>query len=205
MTTIYTTDFVITPGATYKFKVEARNSVGYSDFSNTVVIQAVQVPDTPDAPVVEKAGTETVVSWVAPYHGGSAITSYIVSFLKSDGSFTTSPTYCIHNDATMISEASCSVPSSHFVGSPFNLEWGDQVFAKIIASNWRGSSPESGVSNGVVILSVPDAPINLVNVPAITDGTTIGIEWEIGVEEGGTSVLDYRVSYDEGIGNEVVV
>ena len=47
MTTVYTTDFAITPGATYKFKVEARNSVGYSEFSNTVVIQAVQVPDTP--------------------------------------------------------------------------------------------------------------------------------------------------------------
>ena len=26
----YTTDFTITAGATYKFKVEARNSVGYS-------------------------------------------------------------------------------------------------------------------------------------------------------------------------------
>jgi hypothetical protein len=82
----------------------------------------------------------------------------------------------------MISETLCRVPNSHFVSEPFNLQWGEQVFAKIIASNWRGSSGESGVSNGVVILSVPDAPINLVNVPAITDGTTIGIQWEIGAE-----------------------
>jgi hypothetical protein len=29
----YTTTVILTPGASYKFKVEAQNSVGYSDLS----------------------------------------------------------------------------------------------------------------------------------------------------------------------------
>jgi hypothetical protein len=34
----YTTDFVLTPGALYKFKLEAYNSVGYSQYSEILEI-----------------------------------------------------------------------------------------------------------------------------------------------------------------------
>ena len=37
-------------GATYSFRVQARNSVGSSDYSNTLEIIAGTVPSTPDAP-----------------------------------------------------------------------------------------------------------------------------------------------------------
>lgn len=150
--------------------------------------------------------TNTVISWTAPYNGGSAITRYTVSFLESDGvTYTPSPTECLADDATIISEAKCTVPSSHFVGSPFNLVWGSSIHAKVIASNWRGESLESGSGNGALIYRVPDSPINLANDDSITMATTIGLTWEKAVETGGTSVYDYRVTYDQGTGNYVVL
>lgn len=49
-TGVYTRNFLatdLTAGTTYKFKVQARNSFGYSDLSVEVSILAAQVPDAP--------------------------------------------------------------------------------------------------------------------------------------------------------------
>jgi hypothetical protein len=48
----YTTSVLLTPGQTYKFKVEARNQVGYSQLSQSVSILCAQPPDQPGAPTV---------------------------------------------------------------------------------------------------------------------------------------------------------
>lgn len=37
----------LTPGLTYKFKVQSRNAVGLSDFAPEVSILAAKVPDAP--------------------------------------------------------------------------------------------------------------------------------------------------------------
>jgi len=39
----------------------------------------------------------------------------------------------------------------------------------IVAGNIVGNSPNSPIGNGAVILTVPDAPINLANIPSITN------------------------------------
>ena len=46
-----------------------------------------------------------------------------------------------------------------------------------------------------MILRIPDAPINLRNVPSVTSATIIGIEWDDGVNNGGTEVIDYLIQY----------
>lgn len=48
--------------------------------------------------------------------------------------------------------------------SPFNIPWGSYVYAKVIAVNIIGDSPISPISNGALILTVPDAPVDLTNV-----------------------------------------
>lgn len=40
----YTTNFTLTPGATYSFYVQARNLVGYSQFSVVLQVLAASVP-----------------------------------------------------------------------------------------------------------------------------------------------------------------
>lgn len=52
----------------------------------------------------------------------------------------------------------------------------------------------------------PDAPSNLANDPSVTTASQIGLNWEEGSENGGTSVLDFNLFYDQGLGtNDFVV
>jgi hypothetical protein len=50
-------------------------------------------------------------------------------------------------------------------------------------------------------LRIPDAPVSLANVPAQTTGTQIGLTWSDGSNNGGTPVIDYRVSFNGGSGS----
>jgi len=51
----------------------------------------------------------------------------------------------------------------------------------------------------------PDAPIDLQNDLAVTSDTTVGISWRNGASDGGASVIDYRISYDQSVGNYVTL
>jgi len=56
----------LAPGKSYKFKVEALNSVGYSLPSTEFAIIASQVPDKPAAPTTTRLVSTIVVDWDAP-------------------------------------------------------------------------------------------------------------------------------------------
>jgi hypothetical protein len=72
------TALTLTHGTTYKFKVQARNSVGFSAYSSEVSILAAQVPNQPLTPQTLIIDETVVVSWKSPYNGGSAITSFSI-------------------------------------------------------------------------------------------------------------------------------
>ena len=42
---------------------------------------------------------------------------------------------------------------------------------------------------------MPDAPINLVNLPDVTDANNIGFAWTAGASDGGNSVIDHKIWY----------
>jgi hypothetical protein len=67
---------------------------------------------------------------------------------------------------------------------------------KVTARNTVGSGLQS---QAVTILAarVADPPVNLANVPSITTAYQIGITWQDGAYNGGTPILDYRVSFKE--------
>jgi hypothetical protein len=54
-------------------------------------------------------------------------------------------------------------------------------------------------SESITILAamISDAPLNLMNVPSITTAYQIGLTWIPGLFDGGTPVIDYRVSLKE--------
>ncbi len=78
--------------------------------------------------------------------------------------------------------------------SPFNLDWGTSVFAKVIATNAYGSSVESSAGNGAVITTTPDAPISLAENTSLRTKSTLGITWSKADFIGGAEIIDYRVS-----------
>jgi len=54
-----------------------------------------------------------------------------------------------------------------------------------------------------VILTTPDAPINFTENIAIRTSTSIGLQWTIGVQNGGANVTDFRLSYSVGVNSNV--
>jgi len=45
--------------------------------------------------------------------------------------------------------------------SDYLLDWGDSVFATVVATNSKGDSSESQPGNGAQIITKPDQPANL--------------------------------------------
>jgi len=132
----YTTTQTLTPGAYYTFIVEARNSVGYSLPSNTFTILAAQPPDTPIAPTTLRSGSSIITNWTAPYNGGTAITSYQVTFRASDGvTFYPMTLFCDGTTNAVRLSRSCTIPSIAFTSLPWNLPWGSFIYAQVTATN----------------------------------------------------------------------
>lgn len=105
---------------------------------------------------------------------------------------------CDGTSSAVVDSKSCLISIDTLRQVPFSYDWGDSVYAKFTASNIVGTSEESEVGNGATILTNPDAPLNVVNNPSYTAATQIGLTWENGLADGGTPVIDYRVSYDQG-------
>lgn len=109
--------------------------------------------------------------------------------------YATDLTYCDGSSADVLANAKCSVPIATLRSAPFNLAWGDSVSAKLSATNVVGTSPESPTGNGAVILTYPDSPLNLANDDSVTNENQIGLTWQEGLANGGSPVIDYRISY----------
>ena len=78
------------------------------------------------------------------------------------------------------------------------------MYAIVSAVNIVGPSVFSEKTldaEAAIILTNPDAPKNLVNVPSITSGTKVGLSWTIGDKNGGSPVIDYTVSKALGSGS----
>jgi hypothetical protein len=139
------------------------------------------------------------ISWVAPNDQGSEILKYKIYIQKNDLSFTEDLTYCNGADQTVIDATSCLIPISELISSLYNLPWGSEIKAKLIARNAYGDSEESDVGGSAVILTNPDKPLNVVEVYSERTATSLGVSWDEGSQNGGSPVIDYTVSYAEGV------
>jgi len=81
---------------------------------------------------------------------------------------------------------------------------GQSVRARISAINFYGESELSDVGRGAIFVSVPDTPL-LSNNPDVTNENRIGLSWQGGLSDGGTAVLDYRITYDQSIGTYITL
>jgi len=97
------------------------------------------------------------------------------------------------------------VPIAKLIVEPYNLPWGSNIHATVSAINIIGASEHSDAGNGAIILTHPDAPYDLENVPAITAKHQVGLQWESLSESGGAPVLDFRVNYAAGADDYLVL
>jgi hypothetical protein len=135
---------------------------------------------------------------------GSPVIGYVVEIMYADSQSSSEElTYCDGSQQDVIDATSCSIPIGQLRSPPFSLPWGSSISVRVQAANQYGLSVHSVEGNGAIILTYPDAPLNLSEDPTYKSGTQIGLTWEEGVENGGTAVLDYRLSYDQGTGEYV--
>ena len=92
---------------------------------------------------------------------------------------------------------SCVIPVSALRASPYSLNWGTSVFAKVIATNSYGDSLESDAGNGAIITTTPDVPTDVAEVYAQRTKSTLGLSWVAPVFTGGDVIEDYRVNIAE--------
>jgi hypothetical protein len=133
---------------------------------------AATVPGTPSPPTTTALGTDIIVQWDLPYDGGSPVTGYVIRLRHADGStFSENTIYCDGvNTLTIINTRQCTIPITVITGEPYYLPWGSSVYADLQAINFIGYGAISSEGNGAVILIVADPPVNLQNVPSVTDG-----------------------------------
>jgi hypothetical protein len=136
------------------------------------------------------------ITWTLPYDGASPITSYTILIRESDDvTFTEESINCDGTDYDIMTNLECFVPISKLLVAPYSLAWGSSIYAKVTAANLIEYSEYSDAGNGAIILTSPDAPYTLVNVPSITAKHQIGLDWESLTNSGGAAVLDFTVSY----------
>lgn len=141
LTTYYETSISLIKGQIYTFKVQARNTVGYSVESNELGVLVAQVPDKPEAPTTTIDGDTVRIDWIIPYDGSSPITGYIIIVQHNDGvTYTEETTHCNGLEIAIIDNHSCNVLISDLIQAPYHRDWGASIYAKVIAINIIGNS-----------------------------------------------------------------
>lgn len=110
---------------TYKFRVESRNSYGYSSASYEISIICATTPSVPATLISQNILDYVQLSWVAPSSNGLAITSYTVLIRKSDNTYIQNIAFCNGANSVVLSTTLCTIPLSILTASPFNLVYGD--------------------------------------------------------------------------------
>ena len=75
----------LTAGLNYEFKVESRNSYGYSLLSDSLTMLCAWKPEPPSAPLTYVVGNQAFIDWETPVLNGVPITGYKVFILEHDG------------------------------------------------------------------------------------------------------------------------
>jgi hypothetical protein len=103
----------LTSGTTYEFKIESRNSYGYSDFSDSITLLAAFTPEAPVTVATANSADQIIVTWSMPETNGSPITGYKI-YVQEHGTsvFTQETSECDGSDSTVITDRTCSISLS---------------------------------------------------------------------------------------------
>jgi hypothetical protein len=75
--------------------------------------------------------------------------------------------------------------------TPFEILWGNHIWAKVIAINAYGYSETSEAGNGAEIITYPDAPVSLAEDFDQRSYNSVTLTWLDGPEDGGSTIISY--------------
>lgn len=97
-----------------------------------------------------------------PIENGSPITEYKVYIREHDSDvYTEESVDCVGDSLSVIQNRECYIYLDTLTVPPYSLELNEEVWAKVIATNFYGDSPYSEAGNNGLIKLIPDAPVEL--------------------------------------------
>lgn len=179
----------LTGGATYLFKVRAKNIYGYGAFSSELTIVPSDVPDQVSIPTTALSTTSVIISWAAPDAHSAPIDYYEISFLKADGTYGQDATNC-DGTGTIATSHTCTVPMASIV-SLTSLAVDTLIQVKVRAHNQNGWGSYSQLNIvGATIETLPTQASTPSFDPVTSTNTMIVLTWSAltGSSTGGSSV-----------------
>lgn len=192
--TLYTQSTLLTSGVTYQFYVLAVNEVGQSERSDNIEIKAATTPSKiTDFAITYQSMFKLSVEWSPAHDGGDSITDFKVYWDNGEG-------------ASFINIAETTFGQGNLIRylTADGSDFGKSYFFKISAVNEIGEGELSDPFL-VVAATVPDAPIQLTRDDYLSSREVIAFSWNEGTGNGGSSIIDYRVSFDQGTGDFIVI
>jgi len=177
----------LTTGGIYRFRVSAKNSLGWSPASDPTPEQ--YVGDVPEAPLNPRVSgwsrTGVQLSWQAPDPGSSPITGYQIEYSSDSGTeWTTFPTTYAASDTE---------------GSVSGLTENREYQLRVLALNAAGPSSPSSIVTQVIGL-LPSNPRNVVATVVSQETGSVRVSWDAPEDVGSSPVSTYRIdmSTDSG-------
>ncbi len=171
----------LTNGTTYKVRVRAQNSRGWSGWSSEATATPATTPGTPDSPTLEVKDGSLGASWTAPTDtGGSAITGYSVRYCDNS-------TLCDAANEWTVRTVSSGSTTTYTIGSLTN---GKTYEVQVAARNRKGLSAWS-FSASASPAALPAKPTGLAVEAA---HQSLKVSWTASVDNG-TTVTGYEVEY----------
>jgi hypothetical protein len=180
-------------GLYYKFAVAAVNAIGTSDKAESVPIIAATIPGVPQTPsLLYQSKTAIGIQWSDPLDlGGTTLDEYII---EMDNGSTAGNT-----EFTEL--ATISNQETDQYTTTVTLVVGDIYNFRITAVNIVGPSEPSSSFSAMAAVK-PDSPGTPTRKTA--SETSITIEWTAPSDNGGVSIDNYSVYWDEGSGGSFV-
>lgn len=145
-------------------------------------------------------GKKIRISWSKPEIRGDEVQYYTVLIKSKTGDFLEDIANCNGRDLLIRAQRYCDVPIISLRTNPYDLEQGDEVKAKVTATNTYGTSVESTLNTEVVALIevVPHKPPTIPRKGWNTNENVIEIFYDALTDEntGGSNILSYVVLWD---------
>ncbi|CAK0850855.1 unnamed protein product [Prorocentrum cordatum] len=184
------TKYGLSPGLSYRFKVQVISEVGESDISDSVSLFAAATASPPSIYVTSSSNTVIDLAWTPSFDGGTPVTGWLV-FGSVDGTTwdSTAPIYTITSGSTTSQSVDCT--DNTFWGASYTKSY---LYFRVSAVNGAGTGAASN-SYRWRCSEVPGAPA----APAKVSSTRSSITISYAPLELNSAVLTgYIIMYDDG-------
>lgn len=185
----------VSAGQVYVYRVYAITSFGTSEKPSTEATANPKPASSSSAPTAPPALTATAtsatqinLSWSTPSNtGGYPITGYKIDYKKGSASY-----------STLVANTGNSTISYNHVGLTTGTTYAYKVYA-INSIGTSAASPEaSATPTTASVSSSPAPPTGLTATPA--SATQINLSWSAPSNNGGASIIGYKIEYKVGSG-----